>query len=179
MPNGSPPMPDGVPGNLIVGILEVPFFLILMPLGIAAYIKSKSRAIKYTVILFPVVMMLNFLVSILSAVFTHIDYSIFENIYNPFFIFIAFIVCLVGLIVVIRWYLNRRDPIVLCLAISFGLYTLSSLFIFLDYYFVIWRDFYISVIMAIAFFTGPAAYLAGISAMIVALVRPKPRQAIT
>jgi hypothetical protein len=164
----------GVPfhSNLIIGILEVPFFFILMVLGVAAYFKNKNMAVKYAIILFPVVMTLNLLAFLVGSI-RPFYYELVETL-NPTFVFVVFIVCSTAFILGMRWYIKNKGPIILYLVISFGLCALSSLLMFLyDHTFI---NKYI-VILVMAFITGMATYITGISAMILALIRPKPRLA--
>jgi hypothetical protein len=167
-------MADVLPINIIVGAAEIPLLFILLVLGIAAYFKNKSITVKYTIIIFPVIVFLNFLALIVGEIFRTNDTVL--NLLEPankILTIVVFIGCLVALEMAVRWYLDGRGPVALCLLISFGLYALSSLLIFLDTNFVIYKD---AGIRLAALISGLAAYLAGISAMVMALVQPKQQQ---
>jgi hypothetical protein len=170
-------MDGSFPVNFVIGIVEVPFLLILVVLGLAAYLKGKDTAVKYAIIAFPVIMFLNLLALIVSEIFPHTDsvQKLLEPA-NGILTIVVFIGCLVAFETGLRWYLKSKGTVVLCLAISFGLYALSGLLIFLNNYFAIYKD---GIVPLAALITGLAAYMAGIAAMIVALVRPKQRQAVT
>jgi hypothetical protein len=169
-------MTDSLPINIIVGAAELPLLFILIALGLTAYLKRKNTAVKYAIIAFPVIMFMNFLALIVAEIFPHND-SV-QNLFgraNVILTILVFMICLAALEMAVRWYIKNKGPVVLCLVVSFGLYTLSSLLIFLDTYFFIYGN----AVSLAALIIGVIAYLAGISAMILALVRPKPRQAMT
>jgi hypothetical protein len=167
-------MADSLPINIIIGAAEIPLLFILIVLGLAAYLKGKDTAVKYALIAFPVIMFLNFLALIVSQIFPTNGsvQKLFEP-SNNILTILVFIGCLVALETGVRWYIKSKGPVILCLVVSFGLYALSGLLIFLDSYFAINGN----VVPPAALITGVAAYLAGISAMIVALLRPKPQLA--
>jgi hypothetical protein len=156
-----------LPINIIVGAVEMPLLFIMVILGITAYFRGKDTAVKYAIIAFPVIMFLNLLALIVSEMFPHNNsvQSLLEP-SNNILTILVFIGCLVALETGVRWYIRGKGPVILCLVVSFGLYALSSLLIFLDTYFAINGN---GVPLA-ALMTGVAAYLAGISAMIVALL---------
>jgi len=164
-----------IPLCAIVKALEIPFFVVLMILGIVAYFKTKNRAIKYAIILFPVVMVLDILVSLIISTF-HLSYTETVRVLHLIPTFITFVVCLIIFILGVRWYIRNKDTILLCLVISFGMYALSGLLILLYDYILRYYD--CSEIVITAVITGIATYLLGISAMIVALVQHKRRLAI-
>jgi hypothetical protein len=163
-------MDVSLPINLIIGAVEIPFLFILVVLGIVTYFVVKNTAVKYALIAFPVIMFINFLALIVSEAFPHND-SVQKLIEpsNGILTILVFIGCLVALETGVRWYLKNKGPAVMCLLISFGLYALSSFLIFLEIYFVINGN----VVPLAALIAGVAAYLSGIAAMIVALVRPE------
>ena len=167
-----------LPLNVIVGILEIPFFLTLLILGLAAYFRNKNIAVKYAIILFPAIMILNLLVLLLGIIFNssywNDSLSQLADTSNIILTFIVFILCLAIFIIGIRWYVKNKYILILCLVISFGLYAVSDFLIFINDYSLNYK--YIAVSIS-ALIIGLVAYLVGISAMIIALVRPKPRLA--
>jgi hypothetical protein len=162
-------MGDVILLSMSVRILDILLFLILMVLGIAAYFKSKNKAVKYTIILFPIIMVLNFLVILTSLIF-HLSPDM--KLYL-IMILIVSALCFSAAIIGSRWYAKNKDLVLMSLVIFFELYGISSLFIFAgDSFFSIDNRYLVTIATAIIF--SLLAYLTGISAMIIALVRPKP-----
>ena len=117
-------------------------------------------------------MVIYILVSLIIYISTfHLSYTETIGVLHLIPIFITFVVCLIIFIIGVRWYIKNKDTILLCLVISFGMYALSTFLIFLFDYILHYYD--RDEIVITAFITGIATYLLGISAMIIALVRPK------
>jgi hypothetical protein len=165
-----------LPINIIVGATEIPLLVILLILGVVAYFTGKSTPVKYAVIIFPVIMLLNFLALIAGELFRTSDAVLkLLDPANKILTIVVFIGCLVALEMAVRWYLESKGAVALCLMISFVLYALSSFLIFLDINFVIDSD---RILRLSALITGDVTYLAGIAAMILALVKPKQQQTV-
>jgi hypothetical protein len=163
-------------GWLVIAI-ERPFLLILLALGLAAYARNKSLAAKYAIIVFPIIISINYIAMGWSGT----DYSrSLRWLADMSYVvtgFIVFLACLTAFTFGINYYLKNKNTVVLILIISFGLYAISSLLIFIDSYCIFFNKDYINPIAGnirtAASMTGSLTYLVGIAAMIVALVQPK------
>jgi hypothetical protein len=171
-----------IPISFIIGRIEWPFILVILVLGIAAYYKSKNKAIMYTIIIFPVIMILNFRLFVASSAFLYTIFRFNYDYYHgfgriyPISICIALVLCFIALIIGIRWYMKNKNIVVLCLAIFFGLYGLASLLLILVD--ALCFHYHVGGVCIAAYVIGILAYLVGIAAMIIALVRPRPRLAL-
>ncbi len=167
------PMPDGFipPPDFLAVILELLLFFVFIILGLVAYFRYKNKAAKYSIILFPIIMVLT-----IEALILNVSSSVwglgprarfFYDLVNSAGFLLNFVIsvlCLIAVIIFCRRYIKNRELVDMFLVISFVLYTISSLALTFLYRFEL-------IAGITALIAGPMAYIIGIVAMIIVLAK--------